>query len=594
MFANASAKTTEMGKRSPALSTTRMVALSLLVGIIGGVGSILFRAMIGLVHNLTFSGEFSWVFNANVHAKASVWGMGIILVPVLGSLVVTWLTQTFAPEARGHGVPEVMDAIYYREGKIRPIVALVKAICSSISIGTGGSVGREGPIIQIGAAFASLVGQVIRMTPRQRIVLIAAGAASGIAATFNAPIGGLCFAVELMLVSANAVNVAVVAVATVVATMISHAALGIDPSFNVPVLALSTHRELSPIVIALFIPFGLLTGAAAALFIHSIYWLEDFFAEAFKNPYLRHMVGMLLLGIMLYLTLRFAGHYYVDGVGYSTIMDILRGLLTHPGFLILLFGLKLLATGLTLGSGASGGVFSPSLFLGATLGAAFAGFLNWLVPGLQVPPVLFAVAGMAAMVGGSTGAVLTAIAMSFEQTRDYADILPIMLSVALCYAVRVRITRESIYTLKLYRRGQLMPQGLQAGISIAKRARNLMHTNFDLVDIADVDDWVQKQGGEGILKCGIVCEEGEISGVVQREVNYLIAGTDTHKMIDKNFIIVSANTSWSALLRSMDTNKATIALVTQNVRKQKPENVIGVITQHEVIQSSHQLAKLLD
>jgi CIC family chloride channel protein len=176
-----------------------MVLCSLAVGVIAGLGAVVFRAMIGGFHNLLFLGQWSFDYDANVHTPPSPWGAWIILVPVLGAIGVAFLVKTFAPEAKGHGVPEVMDAIYHQDGRIRPIVALIKSLASALSIGSGGSVGREGPIIQVGAAFGSTLGQVITMPVRQRAVLIAAGAGGGIAATFNTPIGGIVFAVELML-----------------------------------------------------------------------------------------------------------------------------------------------------------------------------------------------------------------------------------------------------------------------------------------------------------------------------------------------------------------------------------------------------------
>lgn len=173
--------------------------LAVLVGLITGVGAVFFRALIGLIHNLVFLGKFSIFYEANLFTPPSPWGAFIIIVPVLGGMVVTFLVTNFAPEARGHGVPEVMDAIYYREGVIRPIVAAVKSLASAISIATGAAVGREGPIIQIGASLGSTLGQIIQIAPWQRITLVAAGAGAGIAATFNSPIGGVMFAIELMM-----------------------------------------------------------------------------------------------------------------------------------------------------------------------------------------------------------------------------------------------------------------------------------------------------------------------------------------------------------------------------------------------------------
>ena len=593
-------KEVDMGKMIPfdtdekSLNLISMIAISFVIGIFAGFGAILFKGMIGFVHNLSFSGKLNVVFDVYQHAAKSVWGIGFIFVPVLGAVIVCWLTQKFAPEARGHGVPEVMNAIYYNDGKIRPIVALVKSICSSISIGTGGSVGREGPIIQIGAAFGSFMGQFIKMAVRQRVALIAAGAAAGIAATFNTPIGGLAFAIELMLVSVSAVNVVIVSVATVTATIISRAILGVMPSFFVPSLGLPLTHALSPFLISVFLPFGIVMGVAAALFTHTIYWVEDHSAQLIKNPYARHMSGMFVLGIMLYATMMFSGHYYAEGVGYSTIMDVLEGVLTSPWFLLMLFVLKLLATGLTLGTGASGGVFSPSLFMGATLGAAYGGFVAHMFPGLHVSLPLFAVAGMAAMVAGSTGAVLTAIIMTVEQTRDYADILPIILSVAIAYVVRVKITTESIYTLKLYRRGFSLPQGLQAAISVTKRAKQVMDRRFEVIDTNGVDAWAQQEGDQELSSYAIVTSENQMIGVINRDLGYLMADVDVRKLIDTGYSVISENTTWPVILREMTRQGVKVILVSKLNQAKTPTEIVGVITQAEIISAAHQQAKFVE
>ena len=188
----------------------------------------------------------------------------------------------------------------------------------------------------------------------------------------------------------------------------------------------------------------------------------------------------------MYLLMHYTGHYYVQGVGYATIVDILKEILTHPEILLLLFLAKMLSTSLTLGSGASGGVFSPSLFLGATLGSAFGFFMHFLFPHLPINTATFAIAGMAAMVSGSTGAVLTAIAMTFEMTRDYSTILPIVISVAISTGFRKFICNETIYTLKLLRRGIIVPEGLQAAISHANKARDVMGKAFQIVEFSNL------------------------------------------------------------------------------------------------------------
>jgi CIC family chloride channel protein len=208
--------------------------LALITGLITGFGAIFFRGLIAVIHNLFFLGTFSFQYDANVFTPAGPWGAFIILAPIIGGMVVTALVTNFAPEARGHGVPEVMDAIYYREGVIRPIVAAVKSLASAFSIGSGAAVGREGPIIQIGASLGSSIGQLIAMPAWQRITLVGAGAGAGIAATFNTPIGGVMFAIELMMPEVSVRTFLPVALATGTATFVGNWFLGQQPAFVVP------------------------------------------------------------------------------------------------------------------------------------------------------------------------------------------------------------------------------------------------------------------------------------------------------------------------------------------------------------------------
>ena len=278
----------------------RMSGLAFSVGVVAGVGAFVFRELIGLVHNVLFLGRLAFDYDANLFTPASPWGAGVILVPVVGAVVVTFLVVNFAPEAKGHGVPEVMDAIYYGDGKIRPVVALVKSLASAFAIGSGSSVGREGPIVQIGSSFGSTLGQLIRMDPAQRIVLIAAGAGAGIAATFNTPIGGVLFAIELMLPEVSVNTFLPVAVATGTATFIGRIFFGTHPSFQVPaILALPPEPAWAALIIVLYIVLGGLIGVAAAGYIRALYGLEDLF-DRIPGNYLRHCLGMLLVGVLIY------------------------------------------------------------------------------------------------------------------------------------------------------------------------------------------------------------------------------------------------------------------------------------------------------
>jgi CIC family chloride channel protein len=577
----------EAGSEPEALSPVAMSVLGIAVGLVAGGGAVFFRMMIGLFHNLFFLGKFSADYNANLHTGADPWGLAIVLAPVIGAVIVAFLVKTFAPEARGHGVPEVMDAIYYQQGRIRPIVAAIKSLASAITIGSGGSVGREGPIIQIGSAFGSTMGQILSMPTRQRVVLIAAGAGGGIAATFNTPIGGIAFAIELILPSINASALLPVLLATMAATYVGRIFFGLAPAFNIPALQF-THDYLTHLVIfPAAAVFGVVLGLAATLFIRSIYWMEDRFDRLPGNYYSRHMLGMLGVGVVIYFLKLHTGHYYVEGIGYSGIEDVLRDALVSPGFLGLLVALKLLTTGLTLGSGGSGGIFSPSLFIGAALGGAFAGLMNAVLPGATVDPASFAVVGMAGMVAGATGAVVTAVTMLFEMTRDYSVILPVMLAVGMAYAVRKRLCNANIYTLKLLRRGHVVPEGLRSALDEAHEARHLMARRFCVVQ---TDDPASIKSVEtdcphphAVL---IMAEKGQVTGLVESwPAGHPVTERDLKIHARYDFIVVPEYTRLPDLLRAMRDARAGFALISRTTDSRRIDDLTGVVSNEQIAQT---------
>ena len=561
--------------------------LAVLTGIIAGLGALLFRGLIALVHNLCFLGRFSFIYDANQHTPVSPWGAMVILVPVAGSVIVTFLITKFAPEAKGHGVPEVMDAIYYGRGVIRPVVAIFKALSSALCIGTGGSVGREGPIAQIGSAFGSTVGQLFPMTPKQRITLIAAGAGGGIAATFNTPIGGLLFAVELLLHEVSVTTLVPVALTTVTATYIGQLFFGVHPAFVIPALQQPYFHPLSPWLLLPYVALGIVMGLTSTLYIRSLYLFEDFFdTHGGDNPYLRHAGGMLAVGLVIYGTLLTTGHYYVDGVGYGAIQDVLTGNLTAVSLLALLFGLKLLATCLTLGSGGSGGIFSPALFLGATVGGAYGVLLQHLLPGIPISPAAFAVAGMAGMVGGATGAAMTAIVMIFEMTLDYSVILPVTITVVLSYGMRTLLSKESIYTLKLVRRGHYMPAALQVNLLQVRCARDAMQTSVAFVNATDS---LKTLGLIASLTPSmhwfLVVDQGQVVGVAP--CDYAQTASEAERqgwqsvadIMRRDFVFASENEKLADIVARMHRPHAAVGVVLgQGGRAAAADAVAGIIT----------------
>ncbi|HEX4086703.1 MAG TPA: chloride channel protein [Chthoniobacteraceae bacterium] len=583
--------TSAKGKAVKARAAGRFVfALwAVLVGIVAGLGAALFRAMIAWVHNLSFLGIFSLDYNANTHTPGSPLGHFVILVPVAGALVVAFLVKTFAPEAKGHGVPEVMDAIYYNRGVIRPIVAAIKSLASAISIGTGGSVGREGPIIQIGSSFGSTLGQWLRLPAWQRITLIACGAGGGIAATFNTPVGGVLFVLEIMMHEVSVRTLVPVAIATATATYVGRLVFGPHASFVIPALETPYFHVTKPALLLAYAALGVLMGAVSALFIKSVYGFEDFFERHVKGGYYRqHLLGMFIVGLMIDALMVTAGHYYVEGVGYAAIQDVLAGAGLPIFFLILLFLLKLFATSLTLGSGASGGIFSPALFMGATLGGAFGGVLNWIFPHLSVSPPAFAVIGMAAMVGGSTAAAMSAITMIFEMTLDYSVIIPMTIAVMTSYGVRKMLSRESIYTMKLARRGHYLPDALQTGPHFLKRAHELMLTDFLPVDAGStLREFASIATQHPRVSVFVVRREDRIAGFVQSQAALdAIAGDGGARPLGdvarQDYIVVAESAAFSDVISALRNRQATIAFVANEPSSGNVSGIKGVITKEQV------------
>ncbi len=528
---------------------------------------------------------------------ASIWGAGVILVPVIGGIGVVFLVTKFAPEARGHGVPEVMDAIFYQDGKIRPIVAIVKSLASALAIGSGAAVGREGPIIQIGASLGSTIGQIINMEPWQRITLVAAGAGAGIAATFNTPIGGVMFAIELMMPEVSSRTFLPVALATGTATFIARLFLGLRPAFEVPAVYFLSDKPSPLYAILLYVVLGALTGLAATAFVRGLD-RTDKLCERIANPYLRHALAMLVVGGMMYGLFRYSGHYHIEGVGYSTVQEILMGGLVTAPLLLLLFGSKLVATILSLGSGSSGGIFSPSLFMGATLGAAFGAVCHMVFPTPAVTIAAFAMIGMAAMVGSATGAAMTAVTMIFEMTRDYDIVMPMIVAVAVALGVRRLLSRENIYTIKLVARRHYIPKALHANMFLVRPAGDVMDQDFlilpegmGLDQVLNLQDFMRLPAHHGSMRHVVVVEGQRIVGVIRIDAALMhgleeaYAAVTLGDVVNRHFIIAREDDiMFSAILR-MWRKKALAIVVVRGRGLPRKGNIMGVITKEHVADS---------
>lgn len=475
---------------------------SILVGLGGGFGAILFRWLIMQVRNLFFvRGETVLGFMGQYY---------VIVLPAIGGLIVGLLVFFFAKEAKGHGVPEVMRSVLVGGGKIRPRVAVVKALASSVCIGSGGSVGREGPIIQIGSSLGSAIGQLFRLTEEKTKTLVACGAAAGIAATFNSPLGGIFFALEVILREYGLRNFSSVVMSSVTATVISRHFLGNQPAFQIPPFEI---YQISDFLY--YLVFAIITSFFAWLFIKVLYKSEDLFNKVRLPDYVKPVMGGLFVGII--------GFYFpqIFGVGYEVIEAAAKGELLLWLVITLVF-LKIVATSLTLGSGGSGGIFAPSLYIGALLGEAFGLIVSKVIPGAEIPPGAFALVGMASVFAATSQAPISAILLLFEMTGNYKILPPLMITCVLS-AILVRWwSKYSIYTLKLVRRG-IDVERYQYG--------NLMESIT--VSQAMITDVITVNQTDTVRKVGLKIKETNHRGFPVMTGDGLLAGMVTRTDINK-------------------------------------------------------------
>jgi CIC family chloride channel protein len=417
---------------------------ALVVGIGAGLGAVAFRWLIATAQHLAYDNLGGLLLGAST--------LSLLVIPALGGAIYGPLIYHFAREAKGHGVPEVMEAVALRGGVIRKRVVLVKSLASAVCIGTGGSVGREGPIVQIGSAIGSAIGQALKVSADRMRTLVGCGAAAGIAATFNAPIAGSMFALEIVLGEFGLATFSPIVISSVVATAVSRHFLGDAPAFIVPPYELVSAWELP-----LYVLLGIFCALVAVTFTTVLYKFEDFFDELTMPAYLKAVIGGLFIGAAAIMVPQ------VLGVGYGAIDSALIGELSW-WLMLALVVCKIAATSLTIGSGGSGGIFAPSLFMGAMAGGFFRTVVHYLFPGITASAGAYSIVGMGAVVSGTTHGPMSAMLILFEMTGDYKIILPLMVACIIGSVLSGQLLSDSIYTLKLVRKGVDLQQGKEVNI----------------------------------------------------------------------------------------------------------------------------------
>ncbi len=439
----------------------RLVLLACVIGFGAGLASVAFKWMIQ-----SFQKIF-WGASSLLEAAASRPWYVTLLIPALGGLIIAPLIYYGAREAKGHGVPEIMEALFLRGGRIRTKVVAVKALASSICIASGGSVGREGPIVQISSSLASSISRWFKVKENGMRTLVASGAAAGIGATFNAPIAGALFAVEILLGEFGVYSFSPIIVASVIGTLTSRLITGENfAAFNVPAYTMKSVWEIGP-----YILLGLVAGLVAMLFIKTLYFFEDRFERSRIHPLAMPMLGGLLVGAV---GIKFP---QIFGVSYESIDACLQNQVGLWLALSLIF-VKIFSTSVTLGSGGSGGIFAPSLFLGAMTGNFIGSFFHKTFPAVMSSPGAFSLVGMGAVVAAATHAPITAIIIIFELTNDYKIILPLMLACIIASFLTAGLQKDSIYTMKLTRRGMRFKEGRDINILRSQPVKDFITQDF--------------------------------------------------------------------------------------------------------------------
>jgi CIC family chloride channel protein len=415
----------------------QLIVLAVAVGILTGFGSVGFIKVLHAVSD--FARERVATGLGFLFGPAD-----IVLLPAIGGLIVGPMIYNLAREARGHGVPEVMTALATAGGRIRPRVVLVKIAASATTIGFGGAAGREGPMIQIGSAIGSGIAQLARLPTRHIRTLVACGAAGGVAATFNAPIAGAIFSMEVLM-GRLAGDFLLVMLTSLTSCFVARAYLGNYPAFVAPSYELVSAAELP-----LYFGLGLLAGLAALLYVRLLYKCEDWFEDWQFPEWLKPAVGGLMVGIIL----RYFPEVY--GAGFPA-MEAALWVRFSWGLLVALFFAELFGNIFTLGSGGSGGVFAPSLYMGAMIGGAYGMGVHALFPEATGGSGAYAMVGMAALFAAAAKAPTTSILILFEMTNDYRIILPLMAATVGSVTLANRFMPLSIYTLKLHNRGITFP-----------------------------------------------------------------------------------------------------------------------------------------
>ncbi|MDD3813613.1 MAG: chloride channel protein [Desulfocapsaceae bacterium] len=548
------------------------IFLALVIGSLAGLGAVAFKFLLMFGIDLLWAGD-----GAFCHRFAAAPWYLQLAIPCLAGLVVGPVITWLAPELRGPGVPEVMEAMALSEGRIRGRVVLLKTAVTALMISAGGSLGREGPIVQIGSSIGSTITSLFHLSTEQRRLAVACGAAAGIAATFQAPMAGTLFVVEILLFDLEVVSLSNIVIAAVTGTLISRPFLHETSIFTIPEFSLNHSAELG-----LYLGLGLMAGFLSLLLMLAVFSLPRLYERLRVPAWFTPACGGLLVGCVGLVMPR------ALGVGYESINDALAGHLSLSLVLLILFW-KLVATGFSLGSGMSGGIFAPSLVLGAMLGSCVGYLAQVLWPEQAIFPAYYALIGMGAVVSGTTLAPITAILTIFELTYSYQVILPLMVACIASLLVVRFFHGYSIYETKLHLRGVHIVRGHDVNLLRSMWVADYMDREFQTIDEDTKLSEVIAQVERSLFPHFLVLDKGGLlTGVltlrdlkgVMAHPEQLQSGMCAADFMSRNLVTVNEHDDMERVFHLFAEHPYTLMPV---VRANNPRKAVGVIREASLV-----------
>ncbi len=552
---------------------TALIILSALVGVCAGLANVLFRSTMNFVHQLFFI----HVANLLEINRGGTYRVLLPLLPMAGALLLIPLSKAFPGDVNGYGFPKFIELVNIRGGVIRIRNIFLKIIAPALTIGTGGSAGIEGPIAIIGGTIGSGTGQLFRASGSRMKLLIAAGSAGAIAATFNAPIAGVMFAIEIVLLGNYEISsFAAIVISSGMATVVSRAFYGSNPAFRVPEYQLRSMAE-----IPLYMIFGVLTGFLAVMYIKVFHGVKDEFEKLRINPQLKPVLGAFIIGSFAIFLPQIMGN------GYDIIDHALIGKIIFPLMAVLIF-LKLMATAITIGSGGAGGVFAPSLFIGAMAGGSYGYLVNWLFPAYTASPGAYATVGIGAFLAAATHAPLTGIFLLFEMTGNYKIIIPLMFSSIIGTLIAKRIYPDSIDTVDITKKGIKIHMGREAAIMSSIKVADIMRADFITAkEEATLDDVISEMINQEKFYIPVVDSAGLMKGIISfQDVRPVLLEEEVKTIVragqvatDEVIVLYPEENLNTAIERFSLKDIDEIPVV----KRDNPKMVIGMVSRRDVI-----------